>query len=47
MQKQASQSNMKLVDLARAVLAAEPFVVERSEWGRSSRRRGPESAGGS
>jgi response regulator NasT len=28
MQKEASHSNMKLVDLARAILAAEPFVGE-------------------
>ncbi|UCC69284.1 MAG: response regulator [Armatimonadota bacterium] len=28
MQKEASRSNMKLVDLARAILAAEPFVGE-------------------
>jgi hypothetical protein len=26
MQKEASRSNMKLVQLARAILAAEPFV---------------------
>jgi AmiR/NasT family two-component response regulator len=43
MQKEASRSNMKLVDLARALLAAGPFLGEKDDAARSGSPRGCEA----